>query len=170
MEEAPPPVSWGRSGRAIDRAARLSALAGGVVLVGVMGLSAASVAGRWLLGSPIQGDFEIVQLGLAVSIASFLPLCQTRGANIVVDFFTAGVGRRARRVLDSTGALLLAAAILLVAWRTGAGAIDIRASGESTMVLGLPVWIAYALMVPPLLLTALAGVHAALGERKAGGS
>lgn len=169
MEEAPPPVSRGRAGRALDRAARLSALAGGGVLVVLMLLSAASVAGRWLLGSPIQGDFEIVQLGLAVSIASFLPLGQTRGANIVIDFFTAGVHRRTRAVLDATGALLLAAAIALVAWRTGAGAVDIRASGERTMVLGLPVWIAYALMVPPLLLTALAGVHAALGARKADG-
>jgi hypothetical protein len=35
----------------------------------------------------------------------------------------------------------------------GAGAVSLREAGETTMLLGFPIWIAYAAMTPGLALT-----------------
>jgi TRAP-type C4-dicarboxylate transport system permease small subunit len=118
------------------------------------------VIGR-LAGRPIQGDFEMVQLGCAVAIACCLPYCQVQRGHIIVDFFTTRTSDRTRHTLDALGALLLALVMALAAWRTGAGAVAMRASNETSMIMGLPLWIAYALMTPAFALTALAALDTA---------
>lgn len=120
-------------------------------------MSAASVIGR-VAGRPIQGDFELVQLGCAVAIAFCLPYCQLQRGHIIVDFFTTRASDRTRHRLDALGALLLALVMALAAWRTGAGAIAMKASNEASMIMGLPVWYAYALMTPALALTVAAAL------------
>ena len=60
--------------------ARGWALLGGCLLLGLILMSVASVLGRWLFNAPIQGDFELIQLGSAVCVAACLPLCQLHHA------------------------------------------------------------------------------------------
>jgi TRAP-type C4-dicarboxylate transport system permease small subunit len=57
--------------------------------------------------------------------------------------------------------MLFALVMALVTWRTCAGAIAVRESHESTMILGFPLWIGYLVMIPGLLLTVLAALHTA---------
>ena len=147
--------------RAIELTAKALAFAGGAVLVAMLGMSVASIAGRTFLGRPIQGDFELVQFGCAISIAAFLPWCQLSRGNIIVDFFTTGLPKRAQAALDAVGALLLAAVMALVAWRAGLGAESVWASGERAMISRVPQWIAYAAIVPPLAFTAVVGLYTA---------
>lgn len=160
MAEETPTQPAGPLGRALDAACRFLALAGGAVLAALTLISAASIAGR-LVGRPIPGDFELVQFGCAVAIAFCLPYCQLKRGNIIVDFFTTRAGRRLQGALDAAGALLLALVMAVVAWRTGAGALAMKASGETSMIMGVPVWYVYALMTPAFALTALAGLHTA---------
>ena len=47
----------------------------------------------------------------------------------------------------------------LITWRAGVGALAIRTAGETSMILGWPVWVAQILMVPGFLLLALAGFY-----------
>jgi TRAP-type C4-dicarboxylate transport system permease small subunit len=148
--------------RVLDRLARGFALAGGTVLVGLIGLSVVSIAGRTLLGTPVPGDFEIVQITSAAAIAAFLPYCQRRRGHIIVDFFTVSAPRRVQAALDALGALLLAAVMAVLAWRTAAGMLAVKAAGEVTMIVGFPVWVGYAVIVPSLALAALVGLHTAL--------
>jgi TRAP-type C4-dicarboxylate transport system permease small subunit len=148
-------------GRLLTALAQLFAFAGGAVLTAITLMSVASIVGRWLLNKPVAGDFELVQLGSAVCVAAFLPYCQLRRGNIIVDFFTARTSERTQGVLDAFGALLLAIVMGLVAWRTGAGAVSVKSGGETSMIMGLPVWIAYALMAPCFGLTALIALHGA---------
>jgi len=129
-------------------------------------MSAASIIGRFA-GRPIQGDFELVQLGCAVAISFCLPYCQLRRGHIIVDFFTVRASERTRGALDTVGALLLALVMALVAWRTGAGALAMKASNETSMIMGVPVWYAYALMTPAFVLTAAAGLDTALQSWRA---
>ena len=143
----------------IEKLAALSALAGGAILTGITLMAVASIILRSLGFQPIQGDFELVQVVLAGSIALMLPWCQLQGGNLTVDFFTVRLQRRKQRGLDAIGSLLFAAVMALLTWRTGAGAIAALASHESTMILGFPLWIGYAAMVPGLLLTAFAALH-----------
>jgi TRAP-type C4-dicarboxylate transport system permease small subunit len=132
-----------------------SATAGGVLLIGMGLMTLSSVAGRVLFSKPIQGDVEMVQLACAVALASFLPYTQWQGGNIIVDFFTARASQTARRRLDALGALLLGLVAALVFWRTGVGSLAAYENGETSMLIGIPIWIPYLLMTPGLLLTAL---------------
>ena len=44
-----------------------------------------------------------------------------------------------------------------IAWRTAAGALSCKEVGETSAILGWPVWIAQALMVPGFVMLAVAG-------------
>lgn len=148
-------------GRLLELFAQGFAFFGGSVFVALIALSATSITLRATTGKPVQGDFEMVQYICAIGIAAFLPWCQMRRGNIVIDFFTARVPPRAQAILDALGALLLALVMAVVAWRAGHGAQSVFASGERAMISRIPVWIPYAAIVPSLALTAAAGLYTA---------
>lgn len=141
--------------RVLRGAARASALLGGVVLLLVVAVTLVSVVGRAAADQPLPGDVELVQFGIAAALALFLPVCQLQGRHLVVDLFTARAGAGVRRGLDRSAHLAAAAVLLLLAWRAGVGVADLRHAGETSMVLGFPLWLAYAALVPALALAAL---------------
>ena len=145
----------------IEMLAALSAFAGGAILTAITMMAVASITMRSLGFQPIQGDFELVQVALAGCIALMLPWCQLRGGNLTVDFFTVRLRNTNQRRLDTIGAALFALVMALITWRTCAGAIAAKASNESTMILGFPLWIGYVAMIPGLLLTVFAALHTA---------
>ena len=141
---------------------------GGAIFVVIAILSVGSIVSRALWSRPLQGDYELVQLGGAVFVSLCLPITQMRTANIIVDFFTVRSAPAKRAWLDAAGALLLAFVMTLLAWRLSAGTLAMREAGETTTILGWPLWIAYAAMVPGIALTALAALSNALDHvRKA---
>jgi TRAP-type C4-dicarboxylate transport system permease small subunit len=148
-------------GRLLERLAQALAVFGGLVLTALTLMSLYSVVMRNLLGAPIQGDFELMQMGCAVSVAAFLPFTQLRNANVFVDFFTARASSRTRATLDGIGALLVGLALGLIAWRTGVGASDAIRNDETTMIMGLPLWWGYGLMTPSFAIAALAAFYSA---------
>jgi TRAP-type C4-dicarboxylate transport system permease small subunit len=133
------------------------ALAGGALLAGLALLTVVSIAGRWIASRPVTGDVELVQLGIAAAIALFLPYCQLHRGHLIVDFFTARSRGPVQRRLDAIGSAVAGTLFLLLAWRAGAAVLDMRSAGETTMVLGVPLWLPYAAMVPGLTLAAVAG-------------
>lgn len=152
-----------------ERIAVCLAILGGVVLVAIALVTTGSVLSRWTLGRPLAGDTELVEYGMAFAVAAFLPLCQWRGSNILVDFFTARAPARLRSTLDRLGALLVAAMLALVAWRTAAGALDQYRYDGQTMLLHWPAWPAYlSIAVPMALAAAMALYTAATGRSGAG--
>jgi TRAP-type C4-dicarboxylate transport system permease small subunit len=153
--------------RVLDGLARGVALAGGVILVALTLMSVASVAGRALLGTPVPGDFELVQIGCGAAIAAFLPYCQLQRGNIIVDFFTARASPRVQGALDTFGALLLALVMAVLAWRTAVGMVAVRAGGEVSMIVGFPIWIGYAAIVPSLVLATVVALVTARESWKA---
>jgi TRAP-type C4-dicarboxylate transport system permease small subunit len=134
-----------------------SATIGGIVLVAIASVTVFSVIGRAFFSHPILGDVELVQLGCAVVVASFLPYTQFRQANIIVDFFTTGTSEKTQSKLDAFGTFLYTLVLGLVAWRVSVGCIDIKANQETSMLMALPLWIPYMLMVPGLVLCSVIG-------------
>ena len=65
-------------GRTIERLCAWIAFAGALALVGIALLSAVSIIGRAVFSTPIQGDYELVQMGCAIFIASCMPITQIR--------------------------------------------------------------------------------------------
>jgi TRAP-type C4-dicarboxylate transport system permease small subunit len=129
-------------------------LAGAFVALSLSLMTTVSVASRALFNSPINGDIEVMQMGIALAISLCLPWCQLGGANIIVDFFTQSISERKRALLDGFGCLLLVAMYCLLAWRTGAGAIAVKDAGETSMIISLPMWWAYAALAPGLAIAA----------------
>ena len=124
-----------------------------------------SLIGRNTNGSTIVGDFELTGVATGAAIALFMPLCQFKKANIVVDFFTAKASPATIAQLDRLGALFMAAAFALLTWRTFLGGMNAWTSQSGSMMLGFPEWIVYAAMTPPLALSAaIALTQALMGE------
>lgn len=153
----PPVTPPSRAMRRLERLCDASAAVGALVLVAVALMTTASVIGRAFFASPILGDVELVQLGGAVVVASFLPYAQFRRANIVVDFFTTGASAANQRRMDALGMLLYTMVLALVTWRVAVGGMGIYAAQERSMLMDLPLWIPYALMLPGLALCVLIG-------------
>jgi TRAP-type C4-dicarboxylate transport system permease small subunit len=142
----------------LARLCDISAAIGAVVLLGIALMTATSVIGRAFFMHPILGDVELVQLGSAVVVASFLPYTQYRRANIIVDFFTAGTSERAQNRMDGLGVAIYTVVMALVLWRVAVGGIDIYSAGERSMLMELPLWLPYTLMLPGLALCVLIGL------------
>jgi TRAP-type C4-dicarboxylate transport system permease small subunit len=151
--------------RALRAAATAFALLGGFIVALVAGVTVISVVGRWAVAAPIPGDVELVQLGTASALALFLPYCQLHGSHLIVDIFTVRSGAALHRRLDGIAHVVAAAVLALLAVRAAWGVESLRAASETSMVLGVPLWLAYAPMVPSL---ALAAVIALLRLRAAG--
>jgi TRAP-type C4-dicarboxylate transport system permease small subunit len=143
--------------RVLQRLCDASATIGGIVLVAIASVTVVSVVGRAFFSHPILGDVELVQLGCAVVVASFLPYTQFRYANIIVDFFTTNASEKTQSRLDAFGTLLYTLVMALITWRVAVGCIDIRDAQETSMLMALPLWIPYMLMVPGLALCSVIG-------------
>lgn len=126
------------------RIARVLALAGGLLVVGLALLVTTSVVLRWLGGQGVNGDFEMVQMGLALAVFAFLPLCQAHRGNVMVDTFTSRLPARVQVAVDALWDLVYAAFAGFIAWRLSIGAIEAFTSHTTSMVLGLPIHYAIA--------------------------
>jgi TRAP-type C4-dicarboxylate transport system permease small subunit len=136
-----------RVGMALERATRGLALAGGLLLVGVLVMTVTSVAGRYLFNAPIPGDYEITELACGVAVFAFLPYCQLHRANIMVEFFTTRLPRKWKRRLDTAHSLAFTVVAVLMAWRLAVGGLGKMADGQTTLYLGIPLYWGYLLAV-----------------------
>lgn len=128
------------------------AVIGGLVLLGMMLMTVVSVTRRTLFGAPIPGDFEMVELGSAIAVFCFLPWCQITGGNVLVDFFTMRSGARTNHLLEALGDLVYLLVGALILWRMVPGAMEFHAYGEQTMVLRIPIWWAFTVILPAMAL------------------
>ncbi len=149
---------WGLLLRILESLAKFCAILAGVLLTAITLATCVSLIGRNTIGVTLVGDFELTGVAAGAAIALFLPWCQLRRGNIIVDFFTAKASDKTNAGLDRLGALLLGLAIGLLAWRTTLGGLNAFNTQSGTMMLGFPEWIVYSGMVPPLLLTAVIGL------------
>jgi TRAP-type C4-dicarboxylate transport system permease small subunit len=146
----------------LEKLAKACAIAAGFLLILITLLTCVSVIGRDTIGKAIVGDFELVGVAAGGAIALFLPWCQVKRGNIIVDFFTVSASRATQDRLDRFGAMLLAVLMAVLAWRTTLGCISAYSTQSGSMMLGFPDWITFAVMVPPMVLTALIALHQAV--------
>src|SRR5512139_2891282 len=144
--------------KVLGKLAGFCAILAGLVLTGITLMTCISVLGRNTTGVTLVGDFALTGVAAGAAIALFLPWCQLRRVNIIVDFFTARAGARTNAALDRVGALALGLCMALLAWRTVLRGLSAWSTQSASMMLGFPEWITYAFMVPPLILTAFIGL------------
>jgi TRAP-type C4-dicarboxylate transport system permease small subunit len=139
------------------------AVLGALVALATGLLTTVSVVSRAAWSQPIPGDVEITQMAIALAISLCVPYAQIRRAHIVVDFFTQSLRASFLRGFDALGQLALALIYALLAWRTLVGAVSVGQAGETTMIIALPMWWAYACLAPGLALACLIALMQALG-------
>jgi TRAP-type C4-dicarboxylate transport system permease small subunit len=145
--------------KVLEPLAKLCAILAGVLLTGITLLTCGSLIGRNTTGDSIVGAFELTGVAAGAAIALFMPLCQVRRGNIIVDFFTASLSDKTNDKMDRLGTLLLALIFALLAWRTTVGGLNSYSSHSETQIMGFPEWVVYAFMVPAFVLAGLIALH-----------
>ncbi len=140
------------------------AIVGGIVLLAVVLLTVTSVVGDAVLGAPLPGDFELVEVGVAVAAFAFLPYCQLTGANVSADIFTSRAPPHWVARFSLVGALIASAFSALLLWRMSAGLGDYIKYEETTAIWQFPLWLAF---VPILVSLALLLIASAITVRDA---
>lgn len=131
----------------IYRLARWAAIVGGIVLVALTTMIVASIVGRSLIGlglAPVPGDFELVEMGTAVAVLLFLPWTYFKGGHATVDLLYTHLPARARRGVLMISDLLMLAVWLLLTWKLWEGMLEKKQYMETTFILQMPLWWAYA--------------------------
>ncbi len=142
--------------------AKFCAIAAGLLMVFITLMTVTSVIGRDFFGKAITGDFELSGAACGAAVGLFMPWCQYKRGNIIVDFFTAKTSASTQGWLDRAGALVLGLVMAVLTWRTTLGGISAFNSNSGTMMLGFPEWIVYSAIVPGLALTAVIAFTQAL--------
>jgi TRAP-type C4-dicarboxylate transport system permease small subunit len=151
--------SLGPWGRRLHALTRWFAIGGGIGFIALVMMSLVSIIGRKIAATPVPGDIEIMQMGTAIASAAMLAFCEMERQHLRVDFFTAKLSAGIRHVLDALSHLVLAIVALVIAWRTGLSAMSLNEAGETSVILGWPVWAVVAGLVPSFLLLAIAGLY-----------
>jgi len=147
-----------------ERLGAALALTGAALSLFIAGLVTVSVLLRWATSSGLSGDFEMVQMAVALAIFAFLPYTQLRRANMLVDTFTSRLSAAANARIDAFWDVVYAAAAALLGWRLAVGAGDAIATRTGSMVLGLPVGWAIMACAGMAILLALAALVTAIGR------
>ncbi len=132
----------------IYRLAHWTAIFGGIVLVAVTLMVVASVAGRAMIGlglGPVPGDFELVEVGIGVAIFYFLPWCYLRGGHATVDLLYMHMPRWFQKGIDLLSDVAMLLVWLVLTWKLWEGLLEKKEYMETTFILQMPVWWAYAL-------------------------
>ncbi len=168
----------------MEKLSRLFALLGGIVLTVLIVIVCLSVLGRSLnsvlngdmmqqalpdlanyllaLGiGPINGDFELVEAGMAFAIFAFLPICHLNGAHASVDIFTQHLRLRMNRFLRMMIEFVFAAVLIIIAYQLFQGMLSKLNSGQTSFLIQFPVWWGYALSVTGAIVAAIVGVYIA---------
>lgn len=140
---------------------------GGVTLLAMMLMTVASVTLRTVIGKPIPGDYELIEIGSAIAIFCFLPWCQATGGNVLVDFFTQKASPTTTHLLEAFGAVLYLLIAALLTWRLIHGGLEMRQYGEQSMVLAVPVWWSFLIIIPAMVLLTITCAASVLGHLKA---
>jgi len=119
------------------------ALLGGAAMLGALLVLVGTVIGG-AFGRPILGDSEIVELLCGIAVFAFLPYCQLRGSNVIVDFFTQPLPLRARHWLDVVMGVAFIFVAAVLTWRLIEGGLTAWERSRKSMFLQLPDWWGYA--------------------------
>jgi TRAP-type transport system small permease protein len=111
----------------------------------------ADVALRYLLGRPIHGAYDIVEVCLAIFVFHGLSTCFFKRENIVIDVVDMLAGPRTQRLLiriaDVAGIILLA----LIFWAMITPAYQAYEYGDRKLELGLPTWLVWGAVLTGLI-------------------
>jgi TRAP-type C4-dicarboxylate transport system permease small subunit len=163
-------TGWARFENLAHRLIEGWALLGGILLLAIALMNTWSVISLAALGFPVPGDYELVQMGVAVAAFAFLPYCQLKGSNVTADIFTMHASRFWIDIFTLLAAVVAMFFSVILLWRMSDGMLSYMKYEEVTTILNIPIWIAFPPILISLALLVLAGiltVHESLVDMRA---
>ncbi|WP_102225252.1 TRAP transporter small permease [Acidimangrovimonas sediminis] len=140
---------------AIDRANRLLAGLAAAILVALVAIVFAGVVSRYLLGRPLLGLNEVVQLTAVALVMLGLPHCTGSGGHVTVDVLDGAIGRIGRFLGDLLSRAVSILVLSALVRRAITKALEAHEFGDVTNMLSLPLWPFYAAIALGMALSAL---------------
>lgn len=113
-------------------------LLSGGALFAIMALTFLDVAGRKLLDNSIPGSLELTELLMVIVIFAALPLVSLRGEHVLFDSMDASMPPRLLTLQKAVVHLLIATALLGLAWLMWKTGAEFAQTGETTAQLKFP--------------------------------
>lgn len=138
--------SLGQYYRTVLRALVLAVSAvSGVGVLAMMLITCADIVLR-LAGRPLIGAFDLVRMAGALTIACALPYTTAVKGHVAIEYFFHKLSRPGRVVVDTVLRLLVMALFGMLAWHSVRYGVSLRAAGELSTTLRLPIfWIPHVI-------------------------
>ncbi len=164
------PATDGRRGvprvaRAVERG--LVALLGAIMLF-IVALNVANVAGRYVFSRPVPAADEIMTFAMVWGVFLGAAVVTLRGSHLTMDLVLALLPPRTRRVAEGAASVALIAVLGFVAWHSLEYIEVIGMIGLTSMSAGIPMaWVHAAIPVGFGLMIAAALLRLVGGARRA---
>lgn len=121
-----------------DHLVRASVVIAALALIGIVATILVDVAGRNLMGAPLRGTQDLVQMALIVIIFGSVAMVDRKDANVAVDLLEHQFSPALNLVLTVTGRLTGALIFFGIAWTMVDSAAISAMLNLSTNILNIP--------------------------------
>ena len=127
-----------RIARATNSVVTFMAYIASIVLMLLMFITTADVAGRYFFNEPLTGVFDLTHFAVLILVFFGLAYCGIRGGHVVIELLYNRLNYAVAKVLDRIINLVGAGLFLLIAWRTVIQSFDVMEFKESSQLLLIP--------------------------------
>jgi len=132
--------------RATAAVSTAAAYVAGAVLVLLMLLTTADVAGRYFFDSPISGVFDLTHFAVSIMVYLGLAYCASHGAHVVIELLYDKLPEAAQGLLDRITNLAGCFLFAVIGWRTVVQSLDVREMGEASQMMEIPLFPLYCVV------------------------
>ncbi len=140
------PAKEGIFARATSVVVTYMAYIASIILMALMLITTADVAGRYFFNQPLTGVFDLTHFAVLIMVFFGLAYCGFRGGHVAIELLYDRLNRRVAKILDRVINLVGATFFLVIAWRTVVQSIDIKEFKESSQLLLIPFYPFYWLV------------------------
>ena len=115
----------------------LSKLGSGILLLMVF-LTVADVAGRKLFNMPVKGAYELGEMLLVLVVFFNMPNTEMRDGNVSIEILFLRFGHKTRKIVLALMYILFLIVAILMAWQLFVLAKDEMTDGFTTTILNIP--------------------------------
>ena len=169
-EPPPDPFTEAPCSHLLYKLSRLCAFCGGMILIALVLVSCVSIIGRLFFSAPLNGDFELIQMGSALAVFSFFPWAHIRRGHIRIEFFLARSSPSLRALLDGAADALFCLLSMTMTVYLALGGYSAYLNNEQTAVLALPLWWGFVAPVLSMALLSLVCGYSSYSHFKSGAS
>lgn len=124
----------------LARTERVLGGAAALLLVAMVLLTMVDVIGRYFLGRPLTGAFELTEMAMGAMVFSSLPLVTLARQQVTVDLLAGAMPAAWWRVSRVLFDLVAAACVGVIAWQLWLKTGHLAAAGETTATLQIAVY------------------------------